>query len=55
MKKICLSSCWPGAYFVFRFCSAGGKRFIAIQKRKLNFEEANLVSSYYHQDGKILR
>ena len=50
MKKICLSV--VGLFLTF-FSSfgQGSNDTTAYKPRKLTFEEANLVSSYYKQDG----
>jgi hypothetical protein len=48
MKKICLSV--VGLFFAFfsGFAQSDSSNY---KSRKLTFEEANLVASYYHQDG----
>jgi Protein of unknown function (DUF3570) len=51
MKKLCLVL--VGIYLLMfsAFSQDGGSSDSAYKKRKLKFEEANLVSSYYRQDG----
>lgn len=50
MKKICLSV--VGIFLtLFASFAQTTKDSSGYKSRKLNFEEANLVSSYYKQDG----
>ncbi|HET7897033.1 MAG TPA: hypothetical protein VFL47_05175, partial [Flavisolibacter sp.] len=50
MKKICLSVVGLFLSFVSLFSQTTGDT-TGYKPRKLTFEEANLVSSYYQQDG----
>lgn len=49
MKKICLSV--AGVFLSLFWGFAQSPDSSAYKTRRLSFEEANLVSSYYHQDG----
>ena len=51
MKKICLGIVGIVLTFFSAYAQAPQKDSSAYKSRKLTFEEANLVSSYYKQDG----
>lgn len=51
MKKICLSVVGIFLTLFASFAQTTPKDSSSYKSRKLNFEEANLVSSYYRQDG----
>lgn len=51
MKKICLSIVGLYIGMLAAFSQATGQDSSSYKSRKLSFEEANLVSSYYHQNG----
>lgn len=51
MRKICLSVAGIFLTFFASFAQSAPKDTSEYKSRKLTFEEANLVSSYYHQDG----
>ncbi len=51
MKKICLSVVGIFLTLFASFAQTTDKDTAAYHSRKLSFEEANLVSSYYRQDG----
>ncbi len=51
MKRICLSVVGIFLTLFASFAQTTPKDSIAYKSRKLSFEEANLVSSYYRQDG----
>ena len=51
MKRICLSVAGIFLMLFASYAQSTQKDTAAYKKRKLTFEEANFVSSYYHQDG----
>ncbi len=51
MKRICLSVIGLFLVMFAAFAQPGGRDTSQYKPRKLSFEEANLVSSYYKQDG----
>ncbi len=51
MRKICLSVAGIFLTFFASFAQSIPKDSVGYKSRKLTFEEANLVSSYYAQDG----
>ncbi|MGZ8525792.1 MAG: DUF3570 domain-containing protein, partial [Chitinophagaceae bacterium] len=51
MKKICLSIVGLVLTLFSAYAQPAAKDSSQYKSRKLTFEEANLVSSYYHQDG----
>lgn len=51
MRKVCLSVAGIFLTFFASFAQTSPKDSTAYKSRKLTFEEANLVSSYYKQDG----
>lgn len=51
MKRFCLSVAGMFLMLFGAFAQTTPKDSAAYKSRKLTFEEANLVSSYYHQDG----
>src|SRR5436190_20085055 len=51
MKKICLSVVGLVLTLFSAFAQPAVKDSSQYKSRKLTFEEANLVTSYYHQDG----
>ncbi|MGB3006431.1 MAG: DUF3570 domain-containing protein [Chitinophagaceae bacterium] len=51
MRKICLSVVGIFLTFFASFAQTTPKDSSGYKSRKLNFEEANLISSYYRQDG----
>src|SRR3954462_4043810 len=51
MKKLFLSVIGMYLTMLAAFSQGGPKTDSAYKSRKLTFEEANLVSSYYRQDG----
>ena len=51
MKKICLSVVGLVLLLFSAFAQPAAKDSSQYKPRKLTFEEANLVTSYYHQDG----
>lgn len=51
MKRICLSVAGLVLTLFSAFAQPSAKDSSLYKSRKLSFEEANIVSSYYHQDG----
>ena len=51
MKKLTLATIALYLGILSLFAQAGPKTDSTYKKRKLTFEEANIVSSYYQQDG----